>query len=257
MLGTGTRFFYALAVLGLIGAGVYGLTTGGQPIGVISMGYKGGVGEHFGYTVLTFFAATSLVLGVVGTVLRDTDPSVVAGSVPGGVLPQADAPNAFNPWPAIAVVGAVIALIGLITGWLLFVVGLVIIGITVVEWAVRAWADKATGDPEVNQALRDRFLAPIEIPVASFLVLGFIVVGLSRVFLAVSSTAAWVIGTALLGVVILAAVLVLTRPQQSKTVAKILLVIGAIGVIAGGITGVAVGTRDFHHEEEPAHEEAE
>ena len=36
---------------------------------------------------------------------------------------------------------------------------------TIVEWAVRAWADRATGDPEVNRAIRNRLMYPIEIPV--------------------------------------------------------------------------------------------
>jgi hypothetical protein len=39
-------------------------------------------------------------------------------------------------------------------------------------------------------------------------------------------------------------------------VATVLLLIGAVAVIAGGIAGVAAGEREFHHEE-PAHEGGE
>jgi hypothetical protein len=256
MVGTGARLFYALSVFGLLAAGVYGLASGGEPMGVMSMGYKGAVGEHFGYTLLTFFGSSALILGVFSTVLRDVDPAVVATASPTDALPEVTAPTTSSPWPLVAAVGLVITVLGLVTGWPLFVLGLVVLAVTAVEWAVRVWADRATGDPVVNQAIRDRLLAPIEIPVAAAIVIAFIVIGISRVLLAVSATTAAWIGTGLLIVLILGAIAVLARPQHSRRIATVLLVLGAIAVIAGGIAGVAVGERDFHHEE-PAHEGGE
>ena len=47
MVGTGSRLFFALAAIGLLGAAAFGLASGGDPVGVMSLGYKGGVGEHF------------------------------------------------------------------------------------------------------------------------------------------------------------------------------------------------------------------
>ena len=85
------------------------------------------------------------------------------------------------------------------------------------------------------------------------IVIAFLVLGLSRVFLAVSSTGAWVLGSVVAVLVVLGAVVVLTRPQQTKRLATLLLLVLALAVFAGGIAGVVAGEREFHHEE-PAHE---
>ncbi len=256
MVGTGARFFYGLFAFGLLAAGVYGLASGGEPLGVISLGWKGGVGEHFGYAVFTLFATAALVLAVFTTVLRDVDPAAVAAASPADALPEVPAPTTANVWPLVAALGLIITALGLVTSWALVVLGLIVLAVTIVEWAVRAWADRATGDPVVNQAIRDRLMAPFEIPIAALLVLAFVVIGISRVLLAVSATTAVVIGSALLAVLILGAIAVLARPQQSRRLATVLLAIGAVAVIAGGIAGVAAGEREFHHEE-PAHEGGE
>jgi hypothetical protein len=152
--------------------------------------------------------------------------------------------------------GMVICALGLVLGSLMFVVGLVLLAITAVEWTVKAWSDRATGDPEVNLAIRNRLMAPIEIPIAAALVIGFVVVGISRVLLAVSSIAAVWIAVAAAAAIFGCALLVLARPKQSAKLATALLLIGAVAVIAGGIAGVAAGSREFH-EEEPTHEAGE
>lgn len=255
MVGTGSRLYFGLAVLALLGAGAYGLASGGDPIGVASMGYKGGVGEHLGYVVLTGLGLVTLTLGVVNVALRDVDPAAVVAS-PADALPEAPAPASASVWPLVGGVGLVVTALGLVVGAGMFALGLVILAVTVVEWAVQSWADRATGDPEVNRAIRDRLMAPMEIPVAAVLVIAFLALGMSRVFLAVSKTGSWVIGTVLLVLIVLGALLVLSRPKQTRTLAKVLLAVVAVGVLAGGIAGVVAGEREFHHEE-PGHEAEE
>jgi hypothetical protein len=252
MVGTGSRLFFALAALAFLGAGAYGLTTGGDPLGVVSMGYKGGVGEHFGYAVLTFLGSVALALGLFGAVLRDVDPS----TAPTDALPEAPVPDTTSVWPLVGAVGLVITALGLVAGSGLFVLGVIVLATTAVEWAVKVWSDRATGDPAVNRSIRNRLMAPIEIPLAAVLVIVFIVLGVSRVFLAVSATTAVVIGSVAATLIVIGAVIVLSRPQHSSRVATVLLTIGALAVIGGGIAGVAAGEREFHHEE-PAHEAGE
>lgn len=253
MVGTGSRLFFTLAVFGLLGACAYGVASGGDPVGVLSAGYKGGVGEHLGYAVLGLFGVTSLVFGVLNVAIRDADPVPVLAGAPESTLPQVAAPTSVSPWPVVGAIGVVIAVLGLVEGSLLFVLGLVVVGITAFEWTVKAWSDRATGDPAVNRAIRNRVMSPIEIPIGAALVIAFIVIGVSRVLLAVTSTTA--VGIAMAAAILIAvgAIVVLKRPQQSKQVATALLLIGALAVIAGGIAGVAAGSRDFH-EEAPAHE---
>ena len=253
MVGTGSRLFFALAAIGLLGAVAFGLASGGDPVGVLSLGYKGGVGEHFSYALLAAFGVTALGLGLVSVALRDADPDATAALVGLEALPEVPAPNSASPWPVVGAVGLVITALGLVVGAGYFFFGVVVLAVTTVEWAVKVWADRATGDPEANLAIRNRLMAPFEIPVAAVIVIAFLVLGLSRVFLAVSATGAWVIGTIIAFLIVLGAMIVLTRPQQTKRLATALLLVLTLAVLAGGIAGVVAGEREFHHEE-PAHE---
>ncbi len=223
MVGTGSRLFFALAAIGLLGAVAFGLASGGDPVGVVSLGYKGGVGEHFSYALLTAFGVTALGLGLVSVAIRDADPDATAALVGLEALPEVPAPNSTSPWPIVGALGLVITALGLVVGAGYFLFGLVVLAVTTVEWAVKVWSERATGDPEANRAIRNRLMAPFEIPIAAVIVIAFLVLGLSRVFLAVSSTGAWVIGTIVAFLIVLGAVIVLTRPQQTKRLATALL----------------------------------
>ena len=57
MITTGSKFFYALAGVLLVAAVVYGYSTGGGEVGPLSLGYKGGVGDHLGYGILESLGA--------------------------------------------------------------------------------------------------------------------------------------------------------------------------------------------------------
>ena len=73
MVSTGSKFFFGMAVVGLVSAIVYGILTTATGaaatlsgngvidaiVGPLTLGYKGGVGDHVGYTVLMAFAMCS------------------------------------------------------------------------------------------------------------------------------------------------------------------------------------------------------
>ena len=52
MITTGSKWFFGLGVVLLVLAAAYGWTTGGNGLGPLTAGYKGGVGDHFGYGIL-------------------------------------------------------------------------------------------------------------------------------------------------------------------------------------------------------------
>jgi hypothetical protein len=253
MVGTGTRLFFALAAIALLGAGAYGVATGGDPLGVASVGYKGGVGEHFGYAVLTLVGVSSLFVGIFSAAVRDLDPTAAA---PADAVAEVPAPASSSPWPLVAAFGGMVLVLGLVVGASLFVLGVIVLVVATIEWAVKVWSDRATGDPAVNLAIRNRLMAPIEIPIGAALVIVFLVLGISRALLAVSPITAVVIGSVAATLIVAGALLVLGRSRQSSRVATLLLVLGGLAVIAGGIAGVAAGEREFH-EHEPAHEAGE
>ena len=253
MITTGSKWFFGLGVFSLVLAAAYGFTTGGNGLGPLTAGYKGGVGDHFGYGVLLSAAVVSMLFGVVATAARDADPAAVAQVAGTETVPHVT-PAGTSYWPPVAAFGAALVVIGMVSEAVLVVFGLIVIGIVLVEWAVQAWADRATGDAETNRRIRNRLMNPIEYPAAGVLGLGVMAVAFSRVFLALSSEAAVWVALAAAMMVVAIGFLVASRPRISSNVVVGLLVVGALIVIGIGVAGGVAGTREFHEiEEEGGH----
>jgi hypothetical protein len=252
MITTGSKWFFGLGLVSLVLAAAYGWTTGGNGTGPISAGYRGGVGDHFGYGLLLSAAVVSIVLGVVATAARDADADAVA-QVAGTETVPAVTPAGTSYWPPVAAFGAALVVIGLVSEAVLFVFGLIVLGIVLVEWAVQAWADRATGDAETNRRIRNRLMNPIEYPAAGVLTLGVLAIAFAQVFLALSSEAAVWVALAAAVVVVGGGFVVASRPRISSNVVVALLVVGAVVVIGIGIVSGVAGPREFHHEDEDDH----
>jgi hypothetical protein len=253
MITTGSKWFYGFGFLSLVLAAAYGWTTGGNGLGPVSVGYKGAVGDHFGYGVLLSAGIVSLVFGFVATALRDADAAAVA-QVAGTETVPVVLPVRPSYWPPVAAFGAALVVIGLVSEAVIVVYGLIVLGIVLVEWAVQTWADHATGDPETNRRIRNRLMNPIEYPAAGLLALGTLAVAFSRVFLALSVESAVWVAMAVGVVVIAGGFIVAARPGISPNVVVGLLVAVAVVVIGVGVAGAVAGTREFHeHEEEGEH----
>ena len=48
MFTTGFKFFFGLTIALTVGAVAYGYSTGGEHVGPVTLGWKGGVGDHVG-----------------------------------------------------------------------------------------------------------------------------------------------------------------------------------------------------------------
>ncbi len=251
MITTGSKWFFGLGFVTLVLAAAYGWTTGGNGLGPLTVGYKGAVGDHFGYGVLVSAAVVSLVLGLVASASRDAEAVSVAQVAGTDTVPPVT-PAGASYWPPIAAFGAALVVVGLVAEPLMFVFGLIVLGIVLVEWAAQAWADRATGDAETNRRIRNRLMNPIEYPAAGVLALAVLAVAFSRVFLALSPDVAVWIALVASVVIVGAGFLIASRPKISSNVVVGLLVVGALVVIGIGVGGAVAGTREFHeHEEEP------
>ena len=252
MITKGSRFFLGFSALAYLGAIVYGLSTGGHLFGVFTLGYKEAVGELLGYSLLIGVSAVSLGLGCICLALRDADPAAEAQVAHLDHAPAVDAPNTPSVWPVVAAFGLGMAAVGLVVSSALFAAGMVAIAIVVVEWAIKAWSERQTGDPEVNQAIRNRLMHPIEIPVGALLAIGLIVACISRVLLAAPEAGSTVIAIVVATLILLTASLIATRPKASANIVSGLLLAVGIGVIAAGIAAASLGPRDFeeHHVDE-------
>lgn len=258
MIPTGSKFFYALAGVLVVTAVVYGYFTGGDVVGPLSAGYKGGVGDHVGYTTLLAGAAISLFVGLASTAFRDAEPSATAELLDGAAPPPPTVPVT-SYWPIVGAFGVALTVVGVVLNNVFFVAGLIALGAVAVEWTMQAWSERATGDPAVNREIRNRIMFPLEVPIAGALVIAVVVLGFSRVFLAVSKAGAvWVALAAAAVVFIVGTVLSVQSRIRSDLVAG-LLALGAVVTIGLGIFGAVAGEREFeHHGEESEHsDEAE
>lgn len=241
MIPTGLKLYFGIAAAAITAAVIGGYTSGGDGVGPISAGYKGGVGDQVSYSILLGVALVAIIIGSMLTYFRDVDAEAVADSMGRVVAPIGQRPVAASIWPIIAGVGAGMLVTGLAVSPLLFGVGLVVLGIVAFEWTMTAWADRATGDSRANEALRDQVMGPFEVPLFGLLGGGVFVLAVSRIFLAAGATGAVIAGSVVAVIVLAAAALITQRPNLSKNVVTALVGLVAFGVLGGGVWGAIAG----------------
>lgn len=268
MFTPGFKLFSGLAGFLLVGAVLYGVSSsllvegrtvgdqlGDQGLiqtvtGPLSGGWKGPVGNHVGYGLLLAVSGIALFIACVLVAFRDADPEAEAQLLDVETVPLTRAPSgaAFAPPVGAAAVGLVA--IGWVTDSVLLPAGLVLLVATALVWTVRAWAERATGDPEVNHQIYVRFVDPLRVPVLGALLIAFLVLGLSRVLLAVPDENWSRVVFGVVAVVFFAGVLAVAfAPRIARPLATVLLVVAALAVLAGGIWGVAAGERQIEPHE--------
>lgn len=262
MIKTGSKFFYALAGLALVAAVLYAGFTGDHKLGMdtllgpLTFGWKGYVGEHVGYSILMGVMAVSLALGIFFSVARDTDAEQAAKLLDLPSAPGAAVPVSVNYWPTIGAVSFGCLALGLAVGPVLFVIGIVGVFASLIEWTVRAWADHATGDAELNRSLRAALLGPFELPIGGVLVIGGIVLGMSRILLALPKVGSIAVFGAVPAVILGIGALVALKPKLSHSVIAGMIAAAALALLIGGTVSAVVGERDHHSEGETEHSSA-
>jgi hypothetical protein len=262
MFPTGSKYFFGLGFFALIAAMVYGAASADHAVnldtfvGVMTFGYKGSVGDHLGYSVLVGLAGACLFLGCVTAAFRDADADAVAQVAGVESLPEVVPPGTASYLPIVSAFGIGAVVIGLVANPLFFVFGLIALAFIVVEWTVKAWSDRATGDPAVNQAIRNRLMFPVEVPVFAAAGIAVFVLSMARLLLVVPEKLGAYLIFGLVPCVLLAGGwFITTRPQLNRNVLTALLLVGGIAVLASGVIGASVKERDLeHHEEEEEHE---
>ena len=236
MLSTGFKLWFGLCVLMVAAAIFAGYTTGGTETGPISLGWKGGVGNHVVYTLLMIGAASMAVMGIVTQAFRDSDLEAASELLGIEEVPEAQSEVGSSWWPVFAALGVSV-----------FVIGIVIVLLIGFEWTMTNWSEKATADPKLNSELRERLMRPIEIPIIGALGIGIVVLAISRILLSSSVTGAVWVAT-VVGVVIFGtAFFVSKRPSISRGVIQSILFLGIAGILIAGVISAVVGERDFHH----------
>ena len=115
MFTPGFRLFFGFAAVAVAAAAIYGVSSGSAGeteyfavlnvetwVGVLSLGYKGGIGDHVGYVVLMGFAVLSALVAVFLVAFRDADAESVGELMDDGQTPEPQGDLEANYWPAVA-----------------------------------------------------------------------------------------------------------------------------------------------------------
>ena len=265
MLTPGSKFFFGFGTLLVVAAVLYGWTSGGVDwglfpghlgelyfamLGALTGGYRGGVGDHVGYTILLASGFVCMAVSGFMVAFRDNDAHAVAQVAGTSVAPAYQLPFSPNWWAPLGGLGVALMALGLVTSTVLIVVGMILIAFVAFEWMMQAWSDRATGDPRINAALRNRILNPIEVPVLGLAVTGFVAFGISRLLLAVPKEASVWLTVGIAGLIFGGAVLLAAIPKAARGMLTGVVVLSALAILAIGIVGAAQGERTFHQEEE-------
>lgn len=260
MFTTGSKWFFGVAAVALVAAFVYGGATNPNEIGmstltgVLTLGYKGGVGDQFGYVVLMGVAGASAFLGATTAAFRDSSIEAEAALLGRDTVPDLTAPVEGSYWPVVGAFGAGSVVLGLVTTQLLVILGVVVLLAVTFEWGISAWAEKATTDPAANQAIRRQVMMPIEVPVIGALGIAVFVLAVSRMLLALPDIGRYLLFALVPITVMVVAFVLSARPKLNRSVVAGLCVVGALGILAGGVMSAVVGPQPVEEHEEEEHE---
>lgn len=147
-------------------------------------------------------------------------------------------------WPLVSGVGVVLLAIGLVTSSLVFFAGLIVLLASLAEWMVQSWSERASKDTNYNALARKRLLNPIEFPVLAALGLGVVIYSFSRIMLTVNKSTGASLFIIVGALVLVGGVLFATKPNMKRSVSVTICVLGALGIVAGGLASAVSGERE-------------
>ena len=246
MLTTGFRLWFGLCMAAVMAAVFAGYTSGATETGPISVGWKGGIGNHVSYVIILSAAAGLALVGLMAVAFRDADAEAQAEALGMDEAPETQAVVGNSLWPIFGALGIGAVAVGLVVHPAIFVIGLCILVAVGVEWTMTNWSEKVSGDTEANAVARENLMRPIEIPVLGTIGIGVLVLAVSRVLLTSSVNGAVVVATIAGLVVFGGAMAVSRRPEMPRRAVRSILFVGCVVVLLAGILSAVNGEREFH-----------
>ncbi len=219
--------------------------------------HVGVTGDRSGYVLLVAAGAAFAVVAV-GNVVYAAPPPFSPATAPEteteSHLP-ADTTDVArrSPWPPVAALALGLAAVGMATGEGLIVAGLIALVVTALAWLAQAWQEHPAWTPAMTERLNQRIVLPFVLPTVVVVLVAVAVVSFSRVLLAVSQTAAWVIALIAAAAIVAALAWLSTRERVAAPALKLLAGLAAVLTLASGVAGAVAGEREFHHRAEALH----
>ncbi|MEO7836903.1 MAG: cupredoxin domain-containing protein [Acidimicrobiales bacterium] len=252
MLNLVSKLLFTLSAVAVVSAIAYGLV----------------VDERSGVAIFLSLAIAAAVAGAAtsGTAVIDIAPVIPDDAPPPqrrattvGAAPRG------SVWPLLAAAAFTVLAAGAAVGPALVAGGVLAVVAATGGWFAKVWSEDPTWIPRVQERVSARLVAPVFLPIATFLLAAFIAISVSRVLLAVSKEAAALFAVGV-GVVILSACAwVAARPRLRPSAIASLAAVAAMSAVGAGIAGAVSGERSFEahgaeggeHEEEVVKIEAE
>jgi len=247
MLTTGFKLWFGFFLGAVLAAVFAGYTSGATETGPLSLGWKGGVGNHVSYTILVTGAGVLALLGLVAVAFRDADAEAQADFLGLDEAPPAQAVVGNSLWPVFGALGLGAVGVGLVVHPAIFVIGLCLLVAVAVEWTMTNWSEKVSDDASVNADARENLMRPIEIPVLGAVGVGVLVVAVSRILLTSSVIGAVVVATVIGLAVFGTAMWISKRPELPRNTVRGVVFVGCLAVLVFGIVAAVSGEREFHH----------
>ena len=147
-------------------------------------------------------------------------------------------------WPLVSGIGVVLLAVGLVTSSVVFFAGLIVLLAALAEWMVQSWSERASKDTNYNALARKRLLNPIEFPVLAALGLGVVIYSFSRIMLTVNKTTGASLFIIFGALVLVGGVLFAIKPNMKRSIGVAICVLGALGIVAGGLASAVSGERE-------------
>jgi plastocyanin len=220
---------------------------------VLGLGLQVAIDEPAGFVLLMgiFAAAVLAGLALTGSELRDRAPRYGADAPPIETISVDARPEPPSVWPLAAAVSAGLVGVGLAAGRAVLTVGVVVAVLAAGGWLAQSWREDPSYTPREGAKVSDRLVLPFGLPALALLVVGIVVLSVSRVLLAVPKGASVAIAGSLAVALLATFFLLASRPHMATKVLVGLAGVAVLGLIAAGGVSAASGYRTFERHAPP------
>jgi len=237
VFNSAAKLQFGLAAAVLVAAVIYGFALDDPGGFVIAMG--------------VFVALVLSALATTGSGALDRAPRYpsVADSPPVQTVTVERTQTRPSPWPLVGATAAGILAVGLAISDNLVVVGVVGLLVAAAGWLSQSWREDPSFAGPARSRISERLIEPIGFPALAVTLIAVLVIGVSRVLLAVPKEASVAVAGGVAVLVLVVFFLIAARPRVGRSALAMAAAVAVAGVVVAGGVSAASGYRTFEKHE--------